>query len=310
MRSKNSSPSNGEANYSPNRENKEDEEEFIQLRPIVTPETKKGDDESKTTKRESNNGRTKSRKENKSEKLQDDMKLPMYPFKPAEGITGASPVNRASSPEEPERDVTTPSDEPVYDPYGRKYIKPIDPEEKYRTDINSKAKFLETTPGKFRREFSADHPLVKGGTGKYSTELENGMQPVGMSIEPLEKEGLKTESMEDTLKTASKIERLTFAAETSVADPQAMLEQLKKIQNERLLKVLEEERKAEEDRSRMIKKVADEQERAQLESVFAEERKKASERILSVTREHETAMKDAVLGMMNLGIAKKKKSAR
>ena len=30
---------------------------------------------------------------------------------------------------------------------------------KVRTDVNDKAKFIETPTGKFRREFSRDHPL-------------------------------------------------------------------------------------------------------------------------------------------------------
>lgn len=36
-----------------------------------------------------------------------------------------------------------------------------------RTDVNEKAKYLEVPPGKFRREFSLDHPLAAEGKGRF-----------------------------------------------------------------------------------------------------------------------------------------------
>ena len=46
--------------------------------------------------------------------------------------------------------------------------------------------------------------------------------------------------------------------------------------------------------------VLSEAEAQRMELVFAEERRRASERIVNLTREHEKRIKDAVLAMMSL----------
>ena len=46
--------------------------------------------------------------------------------------------------------------------------------------------------------------------------------------------------------------------------------------------------------------VLSEQEAQRMELVFAEERRRASERIVNLTKEHEKRIKDAVLSMTNL----------
>lgn len=60
---------------------------------------------------------------------------------------------------------------------------------------------------------------------------------------------------------------------------------MRREQNEALLRVLEDERSAEERRERSLKIVADQQERNRLEIVFADERKRASERIIKLTKD-------------------------
>jgi len=93
------------------------------------------------------------------------------------------------------------------------------------------------------------------------------------------------------------IERLSLAAQVKVVDPHRQLEALRREQNEALMRVLEEERGAEEARERMTRSVMTEQESSRLELLFAEERKRASERIVKLTKEHEQRVKDAVLAM-------------
>lgn len=198
--------------------------------------------------------------------------------------------------------------------------------QKMRTDVNEKAVFLDTGPGKFRREFSADHPLVAGGSGKYKKEMKQGLTPVNFHpVEPQKpgepalggkqpkRSGIngskskrpagKTGNVTETLKTAADIERLTYTAQSRVVDPHSRLEQLRKQQNETLKRILQEEREAEEERERAVQSVGkeDEDERKKLEQIFAEERRRASDRIIEATREHEQHMKDAILSMMELG---------
>jgi hypothetical protein len=98
-----------------------------------------------------------------------------------------------------------------------------------------------------------------------------------------------------------------------VVDPQRHLENIRREQNEFLLRVLDEERRAEEDRDAALKQLeldaatgtgsteAIEKERSKLQIMFAEERKRASERIIRLTKEHEQKIRAAVVGLMDLG---------
>ena len=195
------------------------------------------------------------------------------------------------------------------------------PKPEVRTDVNEKAKFLEPAQGKFRREFSNDHPLAKGGSGKYHKEIkQQGLSP--QNYYPVQPEPIgakkrtvlgasqkkkapvgKPGSVEETLRTAADIEKLTYSAQSRVVDPQSQLEQLRRQQNETLKRILQEEREAEEEREAAVRSVGeqDADEKQKLEAIFAEERRRASDRIISATREHEAAMKQAVLSMMELG---------
>jgi len=137
--------------------------------------------------------------------------------------------------------------------------------------------------GEFRRELSNDHPLA-GGKGKYEKEKSKGK--------------VAASGAKGATKPSATIERLTLEAHTKIVDPQRQLEQLRREQNEALLRVLEDERSAEEQREKSLKIVADQQERNRLEIVFADERKRASERIIKLTKEHESRIKDAILAMM------------
>ena len=153
--------------------------------------------------------------------------------------------------------------------------------------------------GEFRREFSDDHPLL-GGAGKYtkekSKEKDNRPSGTGHFAKPVVQNGL---AMTPSQASAT-IERLSLAAKVSVVDPQRQLETLRREQNEALLRVLEEERAAEESRERLGRTGLSEQERSRLELVFADERRRASDRIVKLTKEHEQRIKDAVLAMMAL----------
>ena len=96
------------------------------------------------------------------------------------------------------------------------------------------------------------------------------------------------------------IEKLSLQSQNPVVDPEKHLEQLRREQNEALMRVLQEEKGNEESRERMAHSVLSEQEAERMELVFAEERRRASERIVRLTKEHEQRVKEAVLSMMNL----------
>lgn len=107
------------------------------------------------------------------------------------------------------------------------------------------------------------------------------------------------------------IERLTIDAQMKVVDPQRQLELLRREQNDALMRVLEDERFAEDSREKALAQLTgdDEEtqkERQQLEMIFSEERKRASERIVRLTKEHETRIKEAVLTLQGLHDGKKK----
>jgi len=152
--------------------------------------------------------------------------------------------------------------------------------------------------GEFRREFSSDHPLA-GGKGQYKRELAAGKKLAG--VHPGKKE--------------MTIERLTIDAQVKIVDPQRQLEILRREQNDALMRVLEDERFAEDSREKaLLQLVGDDEEttreRAQLELIFSDERKRASERIVRLTKEHETRIKEAVLTLANMNNDKKKGSRK
>lgn len=155
----------------------------------------------------------------------------------------------------------------------------------------------EPLPGEFRREFSKDHPLA-GGTGKYNKELSTGMKASGTG---------EMKDIGNEKKNQKQIEKLTFEAQIKVVDPQRHFEQLRKEQNDALLRVLDVERIQEENRESSMRQVSDLKERARLDLIFAEERRRASERIINLTKEHEKHIKDAVIKMMQLGEKEKRK---
>jgi hypothetical protein len=166
-----------------------------------------------------------------------------------------------------------------------------------------KSQFLPTKDGEFRREYSGDHPLAPGGTGHYKKELTGGNKPAGTGGGKGVVVNAPASAMTPT-QASSKIEKLTLAAQVKVVDPQRQLEQLRREQNEALMRVLEEEKSAEEARERMSRAVLSENEASRLELVFAEERRRASERIVRLTREHEQRIKEAVLAQMALSKGK------
>lgn len=160
--------------------------------------------------------------------------------------------------------------------------------------------------------------MPSGGTGKYKRELSSGYLPTGLKKAPPQKapgkgalagasgasksRGAMKSAVAQTLDTAAQIERLTYSAQSRVIDPQSRLELLKKQQNATLKRILQEERAAEEERERAAQAAAaDAVEKQRLDAIFAEERRRASERIIAATREHEELMKQAMLGMMDLG---------
>jgi hypothetical protein len=109
-------------------------------------------------------------------------------------------------------------------------------------------------------------------------------------------------SVSAAIDLSNKVERLTYAAQNNVVDYKGELERLKKTQNEILKKILDEERLAEEMRLEMSKGIVDEVEKQNLDHVFAEERRRANDRIIQATKTHENTIKNAVLNMMNLGV--------
>jgi len=150
-------------------------------------------------------------------------------------------------------------------------------------------------PDEFRREYSFDHPLA-GGTGKYKKEKSLGKKPVGGAALKAVR-AKQDEPIEKLTMSIAKTDMRLPPSAASGKNLRSNLEKLRKDQNEILLKVLEEERKSEEDRARASRSVPDVDERNRLELVFAEERRRASERIIQLTREHEQNLKDVVVGL-------------
>ncbi|GAB9463402.1 hypothetical protein Gpo141_00000864 [Globisporangium polare] len=71
---------------------------------------------------------------------------------------------------------------------------------------------------------------------------------------------------------------------------QAEIDALRRKHNEELLQVLEEEHHAEEQREYLLRQARDPSEKSRMESIFAKERARASERIMRITQKHEQAL--------------------
>ena len=78
-------------------------------------------------------------------------------------------------------------------------------------------------------------------------------------------------------------------------DVKRELDILRRKQNDILLRVLEEERQAEEQRISALRSTTDVESRKNLEMIFAEERKRASERIIRQTKDNEAIIKQAII---------------
>jgi hypothetical protein len=162
-------------------------------------------------------------------------------------------------------------------------------------------------------QLSEDHPF-NGGTGKYEKEYSRGLTAAGPTKGQRPANGLGAQQATH-IKQSRSIEKLTVAAQKPVVDPQKYLEQIRREQNELMLRMLEEERAQEEERVQEIDsmrkeimstyeedtKARLEEECSRLELVFAEERQRASERIILTTKNHEARVKEIVLSMMHLG---------
>jgi hypothetical protein len=122
-----------------------------------------------------------------------------------------------------------------------------------------------TPEGHFRREYSKDHPLA-GGKGKYNEEVmvkgKEWMGPQATLIKKNQQQHPKkkiTTTM--TQKRPLRISEIVSNQEQKKLDLQRQLEELRKHQNEVLLEVLDEERKAEQERVEMGRGIADHEER-------------------------------------------------
>jgi len=235
-----------------------------------------------------------SRKSRKNDHDENDPKLPIFPF------TAGQEYENSPSPGGT-NGIRTPHTGSSRRSKGSDYFK--EKKEKLRTDVNEKAKYLPVPAGRFRREFSIDHPLAPGGKGEYKEELAKGLKPTGLFIPP-EKRDDTAADVENTIKLSQKVEKLTYSAQISSVDPdgsqEKFMDDLKKELNKKLETVLMEEQEAEDDRMEVLLNVHDQVERANLEAIFSNERQRASDRIISITKENEGIIKKALLQSMNL----------
>ena len=164
----------------------------------------------------------------------------------------------------------------------------------------------------FRTEFSSDHPLA-GGSGKYKKEKSAGLKPLlgqsgsnfSSNSKNSKKKSKRPNSNGNSNGNANDVvvfkstKQHPDNAPSLMNNPQKYLDSLRKDQNESLLKLLENERFQEDERINALKLVAGKEidERNRLELVFAEERRRASERIIHTTRMHEKKLKDAVIAV-------------
>jgi len=163
---------------------------------------------------------------------------------------------------------------------GKMKLKPIAVKKKDNL-ISPKATFLPVGADEFRREFSADHPLAMG-RGKYEEEKKMGKMPAS---------GAKTQKS-DPSEVLVSFETRNMGNDF---DTRRELEVLRRKQNEVLLRILEDEKRAEEERMAALRTTTDQESRNNLELIFAEERKRASERIIKQTKENEAVIKQAML---------------
>jgi hypothetical protein len=157
---------------------------------------------------------------------------------------------------------------------------------------------IDEQKGQFRREFSSDHPLA-GGRGSYKSERNSGLAPVGA------KKSLPMAKKKKKIAKPTAPEIVVFKSskphpdnqKNLLNDPQKFLDNLRKDQNDLLLKLLEMERRQEDERVASLRLLSnkDAVERNRLELVFAEERRRASERIIVMTKQHEQRLKEAVI---------------
>ena len=168
--------------------------------------------------------------------------------------------------------------------------------------------------GLFRREFSADHPLA-GGKGEYLLEKAQGLKPyVGASLMSgsMSSDGKNSIvlNMGGTSGPSSSYKRVNASMNAlSSLDPHHRVEHVRREQNEMLLRVLDEERRAEENRVQFLRDAlsrpagetggyVSEEEKRQLELLFAEERRRASERIVQLTKDHEANLKNVMMSLI------------
>lgn len=115
----------------------------------------------------------------------------------------------------------------------------------------------------FRAEFSSDHPLA-GGRGKYEKERRRGKHRAIGTYGPGKRRASKKQA-QDEESTENSMERLTYVIskqEKKKQELQRQLDSYRKQQNAQLLKVLEEERMAEENRNNLAKSAMDNDERS------------------------------------------------
>lgn len=232
-----------------------------------------------------------------------DPNLPMYPF--TAGQEFADNGEGATSP----LVISAPSPQPRGKPRTKSAPRSVgSSREELRTDKNDKAKYLQPPAGRFRKEFSLDHPLAANGTGRYRGELKQGLKPAYMDAKDLEGPGrplpkVKNQDVQATLALAEKVEKLTYDAQTTVVDKdtEQAVDRLKAELDKTLLAVIEEEQQAEEARADAVRNIVDPLEKSRIEQVFAEERARASERLIMATKEHDHTIKSALLKTMNLG---------
>lgn len=201
------------------------------------------------------------------------------------------------------------------------------------TPNNPKAKYLPTTQAEFRREFSSDHPLA-GGRGLYTREKAQGLSIASGARANSKKELANNDNgnsfgsghhsiIDSNHEDSEGVWEQTMDWESSLsqlASSSALheIEALKKRQNEDLLRVLEQEKVAEESREEALRQLDVEiqhkqqlkeeesviqeilVERNRLETLFLEERHRASERIMKLTRDNEDRLKRMVLQALQM----------
>ena len=167
--------------------------------------------------------------------------------------------------------------------------------------------------GLFRREFSADHPLA-GGKGEYLLEKAQGLKPyVGASIMSgsMSSDGKNSIvfNMGGSNGPSSSYKRVNASMNAlNSLDPHHRVEHVRREQNDVLLRVLDEERRADENRVQFLRDAlsrpgatggyVSEDEKRQLELLFAQERRRASERIVRLTKDHEANLKNVMMSLI------------